>query len=222
MRNLTRLPYLFKQVNLQEVVNVKELSEKEAMFLERLTDIRKIFRKQKIASMEEIINEISYCYIIAEKESDKEEAAWLISRLKPEYKNYVGNWCIDFDDEYERLLQSRNKKMNKIAITNQHRRHQKQDDFSLTEEQWDETCEYFNNKCAYCGSEGKLTYDHFYPFSLGGDFMKGHVIPACHSCNSSKNNKSFKEWYLNQEFYDLDKEIKIMNYIELNKQLTLL
>ena len=45
-------------------------------------------------------------------------------------------------------------------------------------EQWDYCKYYFNNKCAYCGKEGKLAQDHFIPLNNNGDYTINNIIPA--------------------------------------------
>lgn len=53
--------------------------------------------------------------------------------------------------------------------------------------------ELFNHSCAYCGSAYQ-TWDHVYPVSRGGQTVPGNMVPACISCNSSKNNLLLEEW----------------------------
>lgn len=55
---------------------------------------------------------------------------------------------------------------------------------TLTE--WLEKCSLFANLCAYCGEAKKLERDHKRALSLGGTDDIGNILPACHSCNSSK------------------------------------
>ena len=46
-----------------------------------------------------------------------------------------------------------------------------------------------NNYCWYCGKEmppSKLTKDHVFPRSKGGDNDMDNIIMVCKSCNSSK------------------------------------
>lgn len=59
----------------------------------------------------------------------------------------------------------------------------------------------FENSCAYCGSTGRLTIDHFIPISRGGSDNLGNIVPACLSCNCSKQDSDAKDWYLRQPFY---------------------
>jgi len=101
--------------------------------------------------------------------------------------------------------------MKKLA---QKRRHQKREDFSLTDEEWKETLEYFNGECAYCGSEKNITFEHFLAFSKNGAFDKYNIIPACQSCNSSKRDKEFEDWYKKKDFYDISRYERIKSFVK--------
>ena len=85
---------------------------------------------------------------------------------------------------------------------------------SLTSEQWHDACEAFDFTCAYCGNESKLTMDHVVPVSNGGSTSADNIIPACQSCNSSKNNKDIIEWYTAQPFYNKNRLDNIIKYIK--------
>lgn len=55
-----------------------------------------------------------------------------------------------------------------------------------------------NNYCWYCGKEMepfKLTKDHVFPRSKGGDNDMDNIIMVCKSCNSSKGNMDLFKWY---------------------------
>lgn len=80
-------------------------------------------------------------------------------------------------------------------------------------EQWQLTKQYFNKCCAYCGKEIVLQQDHFIPLSRGGEYTINNIIPACKSCNSSKNDGDFFEWYSRQKFYSKKRESKILRYL---------
>lgn len=90
-------------------------------------------------------------------------------------------------------------------------------EYSFSLEQWEECKKYFNHRCAYCGDEVKLTKDHYIPVVLGGIFTKDNIIPACITCNKSKQQKIFDEWYPKQSFYNEDRLNRIKIYLELNK-----
>lgn len=73
-------------------------------------------------------------------------------------------------------------------------------------EQWD-------HSCAYCGSKENLTIDHVIPKSKGGLNYTKNVICSCLSCNGSKANSDWKEWYENQDFYCAVKKSRIEDWI---------
>lgn len=57
--------------------------------------------------------------------------------------------------------------------------------------------EFFEGKCAYCGtslSNTRATFDHVKPVSKKGPMVAENMVPACASCNSSKNGSDLSEW----------------------------
>ncbi|NCC82499.1 MAG: HNH endonuclease [Clostridia bacterium] len=93
---------------------------------------------------------------------------------------------------------------------------------TLTKQQWAQILKEFNNQCAYCGTSAEehlqahsrnMEQEHFIPLSKGGEYTHNNIIPACRSCNSSKNNKDFFEWYPEQEFYSKEREQKILKHL---------
>lgn len=77
--------------------------------------------------------------------------------------------------------------------------------------------ESWENRCAYCNSEENLTIDHIIPQSKGGIDFTENVVCCCHSCNQSKGNNSWKEWYFSQEFFDQERYKKILNWTNFDK-----
>lgn len=47
--------------------------------------------------------------------------------------------------------------------------------------------------CIYCGAAAEHA-DHYIPLSRGGLHCKDNIVPACKSCNLSKNNQMPDEW----------------------------
>lgn len=84
---------------------------------------------------------------------------------------------------------------------------------TLNNKQWENIKLYFNNECCYCGKELPLAQEHFIPLSNGGEYTHNNIIPACQSCNSSKNNKDFFEWYPKQKCYSKKRERKILDFL---------
>jgi hypothetical protein len=85
---------------------------------------------------------------------------------------------------------------------------------TFTPELWGFCKEYFGNNCAYCGKKHvKLTQDHFIPVVKGGTYTVDNILPACRSCNSSKQDFDFKEWYPKQPFFTETRLKKIYKYL---------
>lgn len=72
------------------------------------------------------------------------------------------------------------------------RRLAEQKEFSTKD--WKSLIERYEGCCAYCGCSGVMTMDHVVPLTRGGRHSVGNIVPACHSCNSSKNNRFIVEW----------------------------
>lgn len=74
----------------------------------------------------------------------------------------------------------------------------------------------WNYQCAYCGVKEngkKLTIDHIIPLTKGGTDDWFNLIPACRSCNLSKNHKPVRQWYFDQETYTLERWQKIKKHM---------
>lgn len=64
----------------------------------------------------------------------------------------------------------------------------------VTAKDWRRLCARYDNRCAYCKAGALLTMDHIIPLIGGGRHAIGNLIPACGSCNSSKNSRLLVEW----------------------------
>lgn len=84
---------------------------------------------------------------------------------------------------------------------------------TLTLEQWEQIKKDFNYKCAYCGQELPLTVEHFIPLSHNGELSHNNILPVCLSCNCSKQDSNFFEWYYKYKFYSKKREKFILNYL---------
>lgn len=98
-------------------------------------------------------------------------------------------------------------------------------DHEISEDEWFACLDYFNWECAYCGydydehiiNEGQqLHKDHV--FHDGNNFLD-NCVPSCRSCNSSKHDSNFENWYnKDKPFYTkrrLNKIVKWMTKISL-------
>ncbi len=56
--------------------------------------------------------------------------------------------------------------------------------------------------CCYCKREVRLTLEHLVSLHNGGDHRVGNLFGACRTCNCSKQERDWKEWFMEQKFYD--------------------
>ena len=147
------------------------------------------------------------------------------ARVKEKYKTYFKDY---YKDNKQKIINRVNRwkkdnpeKFNIQRITTEQRRRARkrklENNFSKND--WEICKDYFrdNNgvlRCAYCGKELKrATQEHFIPISKGGNYIKSNILPVCLSCNSSKKDKDFEEWYLEQDFYSNERKEKIYTYL---------
>lgn len=57
---------------------------------------------------------------------------------------------------------------------------------TLTLEQWLQTLEKFQWKCAYCQNMPGVIIEHFVPLALGGGTTQRNCVPSCYACNYKK------------------------------------
>lgn len=175
--------------------------------------VQEFQENENMSEIELLAKGLTTIYLEAGNARIKKHAAWFIKRLRPEIKLIGIEQLLDME-ELNLYAIEKQKEVNAITKSHQKRRHDKRNDFALTDDEWIDAVTHFDNRCAYCGKDKKLTYDHFKAFSKGGSFDKQNILPVCKSCNSSKNNKEFSEWYPKQKFYSKNRESKIYEYIK--------
>lgn len=119
---------------------------------------------------------------------------------KEKYASYYLNWARNNVDKTKAKRHKRDARLRNLPYT-------------LTLSEWQENLDFFNGVCAYCGSAENIEKEHFIPLNKGGGYTKQNIIPACSSCNSSKQDSEFLEWYKRQEHFDLDKVVKITGFL---------
>jgi len=148
----------------------------------------------------------------ADKEYYEKNKEWILPRNSEYRKNNP-----DKMRYYKRKWKVVNRE--KVYQDNRTRELNKQSGvYSIKE--WENTMSYFNHECAYCGTIPELlTQDHVIPLSKGGPYTVENIIPACGSCNSSKNNATLIEWYETKPFFEESRLLKIEQYLETVKPL---
>ena len=69
--------------------------------------------------------------------------------------------------------------------------------YDLKMSEWQETLEYFDHKCAYCGDEYEVI-EHYLPVSIAGTTVS-NCVPACLQCNIMKDRKGHDLIYYQNE-----------------------
>ena len=79
----------------------------------------------------------------------------------------------------------------------------------------------WDNQCAYCGvlandarnnGLSRLTVDHVLALKHGGLDESFNAVPACHSCNSSKQESPVEYWYRQQQWFTEARWAKIRRH----------
>jgi hypothetical protein len=74
----------------------------------------------------------------------------------------------------------------------------------------------FGDCCAYCGTSERLSIDHVLPLSKGGLDEACNIVPACRSCNCSKNASEIEHWYRSQPFFTEERWLRIQRQCPLS------
>ena len=64
----------------------------------------------------------------------------------------------------------------------------------ITERQWRDVLTSTLGLCTYCYERRPLALDHIVPLSTGGEHDINNAVPACNSCNSSKQKTPLLLW----------------------------
>jgi hypothetical protein len=113
--------------------------------------------------------------------------------------------------------QNNKDKVKEYGEKRQHKKH------NIKKKEWKFCKEYFGFKCAYCNLPIEEHWIKYRVVKLG-DFHKEHVdhfgandlsncVPSCKTCNSSKWEFKFEDWYPQQEFYSKENYDKIVKWI---------
>jgi hypothetical protein len=79
----------------------------------------------------------------------------------------------------------------------------------------------WQDRCAFCGVPAtdprnhgieRLTVEHVLALTKGGLDEAANILPACSTCNTSKNNSPVEDWYRRQQFFAATRWRKIERY----------
>lgn len=96
------------------------------------------------------------------------------------------------DPERIRKVRREWSKTPKGVISNRSARHRRRG-VPLTPEAREWWLSLVDPQCHYC-NQPAVEIDHVVPISRGGTGDLSNLVPACRSCNASKNDKTLAEW----------------------------
>jgi hypothetical protein len=83
---------------------------------------------------------------------------------------------------------------------------------TLTTLDWQRSLDFFEQRCAYCGSSLAWTIDHFQALAYGGGSTHSNCVPSCNFCNASKASSSIRE--LPSSFINSERLQTIRTYLD--------
>ena len=178
----------------------KKVSDKN--YQEANKDAIKINLKNWKIKNKEKIGKYMKKYSFDNKERERER----VSVWRKENPNGRRDWYLKNIEGVKIKAHARRSKMRSLPST-------------LTAEQWVDVKKHFDHSCAYCGNKKPLEQDHFVPLTKDGEYTHNNIIPACKSCNSSKNNKDFFEWYSESKSYNKKREKNILDHLGYDKNI---
>ena len=158
-------------------------------------------------------------------ENNKENLLKYQKEYREENKDKIAEYMQWYYEENKEDMKERAKEYNKenphIKLNSHNKRRQLENNQGkgITKEQWLEMMNFFEWKCAYSGeylggnSENR-SVDHIIPLDKGGENEIWNLVPMLINYNSSKNSKDMEDWYIKQEFFDIDRLLKIYEWIE--------
>ena len=144
------------------------------------------------------------------RDEHREEISEYNKKYIEEHRDYYNEYCKKWRKENpEKCLNLSNKRRSKKE--NQGR--------GIDEIQWYEMMNFFDWKCAYSGEKMESnkttngrTIDHIVALDNGGEHEIWNCVPMKKGYNTSKHTKNMLEWYLQQEYFDIDRLTKIYEW----------
>ena len=177
------------------------------------------YKQQYYEDNKDDIKEYEKQWYEENKEYCKEQRRKYYKNNKNNIKENVKQWR---ENNPEKVKQWRENNPEKVFNHHQRRRQLEEEQGNgITKEQWLEMMQFFNWKCAYSGIEFSSynkdkdrTIDHIIPLSEGGENEIWNLVPMYMPYNSSKGTSNMEDWYIEQDFFDVDRLLKIYEWIE--------
>lgn len=204
----------YREKNKDKIRACKKRSDPRKEYHKQWREANKEYLKKYREENKDKITEFNKKYWSENKEKQKQKVSiWRIEN-KEHIRQYRKN--NQERDKEKRRKWYKSEQGNKLSRTktNAYRAKKRVLKNTLTAKEWETCIEYFDKECSYCGCKPELIeQEHFIPVNKKGAFVKENIVTACRSCNASKADKDFFEWYREQSFYSNERELKILSYL---------
>ena len=190
-------------------------------YREEHKDYYEEYGKQYYEDNKEYIKECSKQYYEDNKDKVLEYHKEYYDNNKDKVLEKNKQWREDNKDKVSECIKQWHKNNPEKLFNSNSRRRQKENTQGrgITEEQWKEMMDFFNWTCAYSGEyiggdnkDKKRTIDHIIALDNGGEHEIWNCVPMFKSYNISKHANNMLEWYLKQEYFDINRLTKIYEW----------
>ena len=144
---------------------------------------------------------------------------------KEHYKEYHKEYNKKYYEDNKDKISEYNKQWHKNnpekLFNKQNRRRSKENTQGkgIDKIQWKEMMDFFDWKCAYSGEKMESnnttngrTIDHIVALDNNGENEPWNCVPMRRGYNTSKHTNNMLEWYIKQEYFDIDRLTKIYEW----------
>ena len=190
-------------------------------YREEHKDYYKEYHKEYYEDNKEYIKECSKQYYEDNKDKVLEYHKEYYEDNKDKVLEKNKQWREDNKDKVLECMKQWHKNNPEKSFNSNSRRRQKENTQGngITKEQWKEMMDFFDWACAYSGEyiggdnkDKKRTIDHIIALDNGGEHEIWNCVPMFKSYNISKHANNMLEWYLQQEYFDIDRLTKIYEW----------
>ena len=171
-------------------------------------ECEKEYNKEKNNSRREYLKEYNKQY---RKDNPEYFKKW-----KEQYRKDKKEEIREYNKQYYKQWKENNPE--KIFNNAQKRRHKLENQGrGISKDQWYEMMEFFNWNCAYSGiqlDKSNRSIDHIISLNENGLNEPWNCVPMYKNYNTSKHTNDMVAWYKQQEFFDIDRLMKIYEWQE--------
>ena len=180
-------------------------------------ECRKIYEKKYRDEHREEISEYNKKYREEHKEERKEYDKKYYEEHKEEKSIRFKKWYKENKEERDRYCKNWQRNNPHVGFNSNGRRRSRLENQGngITKEQWFECFEFFNWECAYSGiqlTKDNRSIDHIVALDNDGEHEIWNCVPCYASYNYSKHTKNMLDWYLQQEYFNINRLTKIYEW----------